>query len=930
MPATGPLRGPALLGICVLAALVLLDGATYRLGPWWSEPEASDRTGPSAAAGTQARTEPAAGAEAERSPRLAGGMTRATPPGDYPRPGPGLNLLALEASPYLQLHADNPVDWYPWGERAFARARAEDVPIFLSVGYSTCFWCHVMERKVFSDPEIATYMNEHFVSVKVDREERPDVDSLYMKATHLLTGHGGWPNSVFLTPEGRPFYAGTYFPPEDAHGRPGFPRVLRTLHEAWRSDRTRVQTVAGRVTEHITSLADPGAGRSGTPPAPDALVRDALRELEESYEPEHGGFSSRTKFPRPPTLDLLLTHLEDGEDETTAREARPDAERGEGAEENVAPGGERDRLLAMLTHTLDEMALGGIYDHLAGGFHRYSTEPTWSVPHFEKMLYDNAQLVSAYARAYALTGRPLYRRTVEETVAYLDRELDVPGGGFASAQDAQVEGEEGVSYVWSRGEIEEVLGAERAAAFLQVYQLAPMREHPDSGVLRVRLPVEPALEASGAENVAALLARFEEDRARLLEARRQRPQPLRDAKVLAAWNGLAIRGLVEAGLALERPEWVGRAAQAARFVLARLGTEDGGLRRSYVAGQARERGVLNDYAFLADGLLELHRATGEPRWLAQARRLADRMLDELWDPEGGGFYMTGGDVPLLARPKPFDDNAQPSGNAVALRVLHALAQRTGEARYARAAQGVGRAAAPLLERAPSALAATVAVLARGANAAGAASAVAEAGGAEGPPAAHANAAAETASSASGSGPGSGSGSGSEGGGDGFRLPRSEDHVRASLIREAGAPHRLRVRLDVEPGWHVNANPASLPFLVPTEIDLPARASEETGKDRASHGQARDGVGIEYPEAERFRPEFVEQAIEVYSGTLEIPVSLPPVGGDGQTRASRRVAVRFQACDHARCLPPARLELEIPDAAPPAAGPEPAARGEESR
>jgi len=913
MPATSRLRGPALVGVCLVAALVLLDGATYRVGPWWSGPAESGQTEPPTAPGTGGSTEPAAGAAAGRRARPAppaGGMTRAAAPNDYPRPGPGLNLLALEASPYLQLHADNPVDWYPWGERAFARARAQDKPVFLSVGYSTCFWCHVMERKVFSDPEIAAYMNEHFVSVKVDREERPDVDSLYMNATHLLTGRGGWPNSVFLTPDGRPFYAGTYFPPEDAHGRPGFPRVLRTLEEVWRTDRARVQAVAGRVTEHITSLADPGAGRSGPPPPPDALVRDALRELVESYEPEHGGFASRTKFPRPPTLDLLLTHLED------AKTAQEGAERG-GAEEASATTGEDPQHLAMLTHTLDEMALGGIYDHLAGGFHRYSTEPTWSVPHFEKMLYDNAQLVGIYARAYALTGRPLYRRTVEETVAYLDRELDVPGAGFASAQDAQVDGEEGVSYVWSRGQIAEVLGAERAAAFLEVYQLAPMREHPGSGVLRVRLPVEPALEATGAENVAALLARFEDDRARLLEARRQRPQPLRDDKVLAAWNGLAIRGLVEAGLALERPAWTRRAAEAARFVLARLGTEAGGLRRSYVSGQARERGVLNDYAFLADGLLELHGATGEARWLTEARRLADRMLEEFRDAEGGGFYMTGGDVPLLARPKPFDDNAQPSGNAVALRVLHRLATRTAEARYARAAEGVSRAAAPLLVRAPSALAATVAALARGAGAAGTSTAVADAGGAEGSPPA---AAAKTAASGSD--------------GDGFRLPRSEDHVRASLIREAGAPHGLRVRLDVEPGWHVNANPASLPFLVPTEIELAAPASEERGRPgEPQREEARSEVEIEYPESERFRPEFVEEAIEVYSGTLEIPVSLPQAGpsGDGpEPRQPRRVAVRFQACDHARCLPPARLELEVPDAAPPSAAPEPRADAEEAR
>ncbi len=416
---------------------------------------------PAATGSTPLRGETAAEKEPEVAAVSGGPDVPASSPA-YPRPGPGVNLLAREASPYLQLHAHNPVDWYPWGEEAFARARAQDKPVFLSVGYSTCYWCHVMERKVFSEPEIAAFMNAHFISIKVDREERPDVDDIYMKATHLYTDSGGWPNSVFLTPDGKPFYAGTYFPPEDGYGRPGFPRVLRALHDAWTNERDKVLGAAQQATQRIRQMADfGGSSRSAAPPA-DHVMRTALDQLRSSFDAEHGGFGRGTKFPRPPAHDLLLTRLE--------REQTPEIEE-------------------MLVQTLDAMALGGIYDHLGDGFHRYSTERTWSIPHFEKMLYDNAQLVSVYARAYALTGRPLYRRVVERTLGYLDREMSQPEGGFASAQDAEVDGEEGASYVWGREEIERVLGLERAQAFFSVYRLAPMPEHPEFGVLRVRLPL---------------------------------------------------------------------------------------------------------------------------------------------------------------------------------------------------------------------------------------------------------------------------------------------------------------------------------------------------------------------------------------------------------------------------------------------------------
>jgi len=767
---------------------------------------------------------------------VAASSAAAPSPAAYPRPGPGLNLLAREASPYLQLHAHNPVDWYPWSEAAFARARAEDKPVFLSVGYSTCYWCHVMEREVFSDPEIAAFMNAHFISIKVDREERPDVDAIYMKATHLLTGSGGWPNSVFLTPDGEPFYAGTYFPPEDGRGRPGFPRLLRALHEAWTNERAKVLRAATQATQHIRQMADLSAGPQTAVPPLEAVMRTAVEQLRGDFDPEHGGFGRRTKFPRPPALDLLLTHLE--------KNRTPEAEE-------------------MLFRTLDAMALGGIYDHLGDGFHRYATEPTWSIPHFEKMLYDNAQLVSVYARAYALTGRPLYRRVVERTLAYLDRELSHPEGGFFSAQDAEVDGTEGASYVWSREEVARVLGGELAGAFFGLYRLAPVPGHPAFGVLRVRLPLP-----EGTEDVASRLARFDEARAALLARRAARRQPLRDEKVLAAWNGLAIRGLVDAAAALERPEPLRRAERAAHFVLARLLTEggkegeEGTLHRSYIAGQPREAGVLDDYAFLADGLLALHEATGDPRWLSASRRLADVLLARFEDPVRGGFFLTAGDSTLLVRPKPFEDNAVPSGNGVALRVLRALAARPDSGRFARAAAGISSAAASLLERAPHALPTTVTALA-------------------------ATPAPDAAPLAKAAGPTQTAGA------EAFRLPASQDHVRARLVRAAGPDASdLLVRLRIDEGWHVNANPASLPFLVATAVE---------GADGGGPVSAR------YPEGRRFRPDFAREPIAVYEGTVEIPVSVP--GG-----ASPRVAVRFQACDDSQCLPPHRAVLGLGAAA----------------
>ena len=740
----------------------------------------------------------------------------------------GTNRLAGEASPYLQLHAHNPVDWYPWGEEAFARALVEDKPIFLSVGYSTCYWCHVMEREVFANPEIAALMNQTVVSIKVDREERPDIDELYMSATHLLNGRGGWPNSVFLTPERKPFFAGTYFPPEDRGGRIGFPTLLRRIAEAWKNDRKRLNLLAERVVARISAAAlSPAAG--GEIAAPDVILARAIEDLRERYEPNHGGFSTRTKFPRPPMLELLLT--------AQLRNPAPETWK-------------------MLTHTLDEMALGGIYDHVGGGFHRYSTEASWSIPHFEKMLYDNAQLVHLYARAYAATGRALYRSVVEQTLAYLAREMRLPGGGLASAQDAQVAGDEGASYVWSRAEIEAVLGAKRAESFLAVYELVPL-EGSEKGVLRVRLDAANAPDEFGAAGVDELLGRFASDRVKLLEVRDGRPQPLRDDKVIAAWNALAVAGLVQAASALDEPAYLRRAEETARFVMRNLRDEEGGLHRSTIAGQLRENGVLEDYALLADALLALHRATGDATWRREARALTDAMLDRFVDPGAGGLFETQSDTDLFARLKGFEDSVLPSSNGVALGVLHRLSQASASDRYRVEADRTLAAFAPWFERAPTTVSSALVETLR-----------------------HS---AEVRGSSSKPGeialqrpmlPG---------------MPRSQDHVEITAARGVGG--ELLIRVVIDEGWHVNANPASLAYLIPTRVETPSGLPLRAAR---------------YPDGKLFQPEFAPEPISVYEGGIEIPIT----GTGGEANAAS-LFLRYQACDAQQCLPPARTRVMLP-------------------
>ena len=566
------------------------------------------------------------------------------------------NRLAKETSPYLLQHAHNPVDWYPWGEEAFARARAEDKPLLLSVGYSACHWCHVMERESFENPAIAAVMNEGFVNVKVDREERPDVDHIYMQAVQSMTGRGGWPMTVFLAPDGTPFYGGTYFPPEDRHGLPGFPKLLAAIADAWRSRRGEVLQSGRELTE---SLGQGERLRRATALLSDEVLFAAFQGISSQFDEEWGGQGGAPKFPQPMIWEFVLRFFK--------RTGNPYAQR-------------------MAHTTLIRMARGGMYDQIGGGFARYSVDAHWMVPHFEKMLYDNAQLASLYLHAWLAFGDAECRRVCEETLDYLLRDMADPAGGFHSAEDADSEGHEGKFYVWTPEEIRAVLGADadRALAYWGVDR-GPNFE--GTSILHVAGEPDP-------EAIAPL-------RRRLYEARERRVRPGRDDKVLAAWNGLACRALAEAGRALGRPDYVAAAVRTAEFLLGTMRV-DGRLLRTAKRGQARILGYLEDYAMVAAALLELYEATFERRWLDEARRLADDLLRLFWDDAIEGFYDTGHDAErLIVRPRNLFDNAVPSGSSVAIETLLRLAALIGEGAYeARALQAL-RPVADLMTRYPS-------------------------------------------------------------------------------------------------------------------------------------------------------------------------------------------------------------------------------------
>jgi uncharacterized protein YyaL (SSP411 family) len=740
---------------------------------------------------------------------------------DHDRP---TNRLVDSSSPYLLLHKHNPVDWYPWGDEALARSRTEDKPIFVSVGYSTCYWCHVMERESFSDERIAGLMNAEFVNIKLDREERPDLDEIYMTATQILSGQGGWPNSVFLTPKLEPFFAGTYFPPEDRPGLPSFRNVLLSMADAWHTRRGDVEKQAGSIAaairHHLGDRPEPAAGL----PGPEVVDR-AFEALARSYDREWGGFGGAPKFPTPANL-LLLEELS-------------------GREEQAAD---------MLAETLDRMARGGIYDQLAGGFHRYATDREWKVPHFEKMLYDNGWLLEVYARHFERTQDPQAAGVLRQTAEFIEHEMTSPGGGLYSALDAETGGEEGAYYVWSREDLLGILGEEDFGFLAPIFGFdgSPFFEH---GTYVLHLPERLERQAErrrmdlpGIEREIDLLRR------KLLRARSARRRPLVDDKVLADWNGVAIAGLAEAGRVLRDPGILGQAERAADFVLREMRDDHRGLRHAWRGGSAHTPAMLADYAFLVRGLLALANASDDARWLEAARDLTREQSEALRDPEGG-FFIAPAEDSLLVRSRDIFDGAMPAANGVAVLNLLDLAARDADGEWRAQALEALRAFAPTVERVPD-VTKTLAVALL-----------------------HA---------------GPGAATGLEGG-DGESV-RTEDRgvVTASLAtRPAGA---FTLELVIAAGWHLYRTGEAAgeeATVVPLEVE--ARDGELSDLEiRAPRSDAQAGEP--------------DRAGAIYSGQLAVSGVLVSRGPNS------RLVVSFQACNDRRCLAPESLVIPWPQEA----------------
>ncbi|MFN8480245.1 MAG: thioredoxin domain-containing protein [Kouleothrix sp.] len=581
------------------------------------------------------------------------------------------NRLIHATSPYLLQHAHNPVDWYEWGAEAFARARAEDKPVLLSVGYAACHWCHVMAHESFEDAATAQVMNEHFVNIKVDREERPDIDSIYMTAVQAMTGGGGWPMTVFLTPDGVPFYGGTYFPPTPRYRMPAFTQVLLSIADAYRNRRDELLSAGNELLEHMrTASASSLAAGQITP----AVLDEAYAMLHGQFDPSYGGFGRAPKFPQPMTFEFLLRYAQRA---------------------NTALAWE------MLHKTLHAMAEGGMYDQLGGGFHRYSVDEQWLVPHFEKMLYDNALLARVYTEMFQATGEPFYQRIAEETLDYLVREMRHPDGGFYSTQDADSEGEEGKFFVWTPAELREVLHGD-ALVFAQVYDVTERGNFEGKNILHLLRPPAEVARVTGmsVERIEAALA---QGKRLLFAARERRIKPGRDEKVLTAWNGMALRAFAHAARAFGRNDYRMVAEQNADFLLRELRDADGNLLRAWKDGRAGSvPAFLDDHALLADGLLALYEATFAPRWLIEARALADVMLARFWDDTISGFYDTAADhEALVVRPRDTGDNATPSGNSAAADVLLRLAVIFDLPEYRARAEAILGSLAPFLARYPT-------------------------------------------------------------------------------------------------------------------------------------------------------------------------------------------------------------------------------------
>ncbi|WP_275099688.1 DUF255 domain-containing protein [Sedimenticola hydrogenitrophicus] len=723
------------------------------------------------------------------------------------------NRLILEDSPYLIQHAHNPVDWYAWGAEAFEKAKRENKPIFLSIGYATCHWCHVMERESFENPAIAELLNRHFVAIKVDRERRPEVDQTYMTAVQLIAGRGGWPLNGFLTPDGKPFHGGTYYPPDP------FRDLVTRVAALWDGKRQEVLDQAERVAQVLAAVQarQAMAGEVGR-----EAIQAAVTEALETHDELQGGFGPAPKFPREPLLMLLL---------------------------NAAERSPEPALLEAIGTTLDAIARGGIHDQVGGGFHRYATDNDWLVPHFEKMLYNQAQLARVYLLAWRLTGNPLYRRVASQTLDYVLRDMRSAEGAFYSAIDADSEGREGTFFLWTPDQLRGVLPAEDAALAINLFGVTDNGNFEGGNILHLPRPLAEFAGENGMSQTQ-LLDHIDRIRERLYQAREARPHPLRDDKILTAWNGMMITTLAQAGDLLGEPRYTEAAARAARFLWEQNHRETGELWRVHLDGSSSIPALQEDYAYFAEGLLQLYDGTGDRLWLVRARELADAMLERFWDETRGGFYMSHQENQLTALGRAREmggDTSMPSGNSVALRVLQMLSVRTDWFDYG--------------ERARATLAAFAEPVARH------------------PP------------------------------GFGYLLAGADDLLHGEWGRrryaalggirisaaQVGA-RRVTVELEIPPGWHVNAHQPLQENLIPTTLALvPGTGGWHLGQ-------------IDYPVGERQQLEFQREPLSLYQGKVQIEATIEPVAP-----ASRIVPLRLglQACNDQVCLAPETVELHLP-------------------
>jgi uncharacterized protein len=757
--------------------------------------------------------------------------------------GDTFNRLIHETSPYLRQHARNPVDWYPWGPEAFARARKEDKPIFLSVGYSSCHWCHVMEHESFEVEEVADVLNEKFICVKVDREERPDVDQIYMNATQLLTGRGGWPNSVFMDAAQRPFFCGTYF------RKPDFINILNNIHKVWTTDRARINTTAGQISEALEQMAYQQLPAAPTPPDRDA-VTTAVQALRSSFDQKHGGFGGAPKFPPHQSLALLLSEYAHAKDEA---------------------------LMEMANVTLMEMAQGGIHDHVGGGFHRYATDAIWFLPHFEKMLYDNGQLSRVYAEAYKVTGNAWYKHVARRINDWVLRDMQDPAGGFWSAYDADSEGEEGKYYLWGRKELVEILGEDAAKSLAEVYN-APVSGNYHEEATGERKPVS-ILHLKQPWSALPDREALDQSLEKLRKVRDTRVWPALDDKVLTAWNGLMIGGLAYGSKALDEPRYLAAAEKAADFMLTKMRKPDGRMYTTFRDGQAKLNAYLDDYAFLADGLMDLYDATGEKRWLNGADQLMQILMKDFYDETHGGFYFTAEDhEDLLTRNKDPFDGAIPSGNGIATKVLIRLAKALDKPAYAVTARHTIDTFASMIAQSPRGAISFIQAIALYYDSGF--------GEQEKPAVAAAGVSEPDATKTS--------------------APVKADTFLSALRVAPGSEIGVAVRLTIDPHWHVNANPPTTPNLKPTLLAI------EAGDGLASQE-------VIYPAGADFGDP--PDVLQVYDGTVWLKTVLKAASDAAEGAREIALTVHYQSCDDKGiCLLPAKLELKIPvsiakDAAP---------------